>query len=142
MEQTPRVLVVEDGPLVGGALRAVLRRTCEVVVVEGVSPALELLDGGERFDAIVSDVRMHPANGMDFHALLAARFPDLAARVVFVTGSASEPPVARFLARIPNRCIRKPFEPRALLEAIGAVLNEHGANSAEGLPGTDHGRSR
>ncbi len=111
--------------MVRRATQAVLRRAYDVFAVDGVPAALELLDAGDRFDVIVSDMRMHPENGMDFHATLSARFTDQAARVIFVTGSASEPPVARFFASIPNRCLRKPVEPRALLDAIAAVLDEH-----------------
>jgi CheY-like chemotaxis protein len=126
MNWKPRVLVVEDDPFVRRATRATLRRLYDVVAVDGVPSALKLLDDGVRFDAIVSDMRMRPASGTDFHETLVARFPAQAARMIFVTGSASEPPVARFLARIPNRCLRKPFEPRALVEAVTAVLSEHG----------------
>lgn len=81
-----RVLLVDDEPDVAEALTTMLRK--EGIAVSQASngeQALSLLDSGD-WDAVFLDVRLPGMSGPEIYDELARRRPDLASRVVFVTG--------------------------------------------------------
>jgi CheY-like chemotaxis protein len=57
-------------------------------------------------------------SGMDLYEELSKRRPELARRMVFMTGGAFTDRAAEFLARVGNRRIVKPFEISDLLRAL------------------------
>jgi CheY-like chemotaxis protein len=90
-----------------------------VLTADGGRAALALLEEGEQaFDVILCDLLMHGMNGMELHAELDRRWPGLSGRIVFMTGGAFTEAAQDFLARVPNTCIQKPFDLRALRSAI------------------------
>ena len=109
------VLVVDDEPAVGMALKRILREH-DVTVLTSVKEALEVLLSGKRFDVIFSDLMMPQMTGMDFYRELTRRSPDDAARMVFVTGGAFTPIATEFLEQIGNERVEKPFTPKAVRE--------------------------
>jgi CheY-like chemotaxis protein len=108
---------VDDEPAVGKAIRRVLHDH-DVTVVTRATDGLELVAADQRFDLIITDLMMPEMSGMDFYDELARRFPDLAARVVFVTGGAFTPDARSFLDRVKNPLIEKPFAPKQLREQV------------------------
>jgi CheY-like chemotaxis protein/two-component sensor histidine kinase len=119
----PRLLVVDDEPLVGRALRRALREDADVEVEESGAAALARIRRGERFDLVLSDVMMPQMPGADFHAALERIDPALARAMVFMTGGAFSAREREFLARIPNPCLDKPLDLarlRALVRGRGA----------------------
>ena len=104
-----RVLVVDDEPAVGFAVRRVLRGH-EVAVVTTAQEALDILATGKEFDVILSDVMMPGMSGIEFYAALARLHPRMASRVVFVTGGAFTPESNAFLDRVSNERLEKPFD--------------------------------
>jgi CheY-like chemotaxis protein len=114
-----RVLIVDDDPQVLRSLQRALAEQ-EVLTADGGRAALELLEEDQRFDVILCDLLMHGMNGMDLFAELDRRFPALTPRVVFMTGGAFTEAAQEFLARVPNTCIQKPFDLRALRSAIAS----------------------
>lgn len=115
------ILVVDDEPAVGKAIRRVLHDH-DVTVVTRATEGLELLAANQRFDLIITDLMMPEMSGMDFYDELARRFPDLAARVVFVSGGAFTPDAKSFLDRVKNPLIEKPFSPKQLREQVERQL--------------------
>jgi signal transduction histidine kinase/ligand-binding sensor domain-containing protein/CheY-like chemotaxis protein len=114
-----RVLVVDDDPLVSSALRRTLARDHEVEVVVSSRRALEMLTSSQgRFDVILCDLMMPEMTGMELHAQLAAASPDLARRMVFITGGAYTPAAREFLERVDNPRVEKPFDPEKLREQV------------------------
>jgi len=109
--------VVDDEPAIGESLRRLLRSEHEVVVLGGAAQALELVAGGERFDAILCDLMMPQMTGMDLHAELARLAPDQAERMVLLTGGAFTATARQFLDAVPNQRVEKPFD-SANLRAI------------------------
>jgi PAS domain S-box-containing protein len=107
-QRRARILVVDDEPVVASALQRVLRGH-EVTVCHDAEQALALIAGGKHFDLIFSDLMMPRMTGMDFHREVAALSPDVAARMVFVTGGAFSPMVKAFLDRVENERVEKPF---------------------------------
>lgn len=112
------VLVVDDD-------EEVLRTTAELIEMDGhrallarsATEALRLL-AGDAPDIVFSDVRMPDIDGLELYGLMVARRPELAERVIFATGDALRPDVARAIAEIGRPCLEKPFLP----EDIRAIL--------------------
>ena len=116
-----RILLVEDDPLVARAVRRTLSRDHDVVFVEGGRAALQAL-AKERYDLVMSDLMMPEMTGMDLHAELSRTHPDVAQRMVFLSGGAFTDAAREFLRRVPNRQVEKPFNPQELRELVARLL--------------------
>lgn len=117
-----RVLVVDDESDVRTAVARLLAGCHEVVEASGGSEALRRVESGETFDAILCDLMMPDLSGMELCAALRARWPDLASRVVVMTGGVFTPEQEAFLDSVPNRRVEKPFDLAAVRAALDAVL--------------------
>ncbi len=117
-----RVLVVDDEPLMGTALRVAFEPTYDVVVASSGSEARSILQDDEAFDAIVCDLMMRDVSGIDLYRWLRERAPDLADRVVFVTGGAYTPEAEQFLGEVDNPRLQKPFSLDTLVDLVDAVV--------------------
>jgi CheY-like chemotaxis protein len=118
-----RVLIVDDEPLVGKVLRRTLTEH-DVTVVESGAAALARLGAGERYDVVLCDLLMPGMSGMDVYRELATHHPDLARRVVFLTGGAFTTAARDFLERERVECVEKPFEVDALRAVIARRIAE------------------
>ncbi len=103
------ILVIDDEPALGRVLPRLLAPH-HVTVVERARDALERLQGGARFDVVLCDVMMPEMNGMQFHQELAHLRPEVADRVVFMSGGVFSPAVRAFFDEIPNRRLEKPLD--------------------------------
>jgi CheY-like chemotaxis protein len=107
------VLLVDDEPLVGRAVARVLREF-DVDLETSASAALARVLAGPRYDAVVCDLMMPDATGMDLHARVAEEDAAAAARFVFLTGGAFTVEAETFLNSTRAERIIKPFESAAL----------------------------
>ena len=82
-----RILLVDDEDLVLRSIKRVLRDH-DVVCMLSAREALALIDGGERFDLVLSDVVMQGMSGIEFYEALRRRHPDMARDLVFLSGGA------------------------------------------------------
>lgn len=114
-----RVLVVDDDAAVGLAIRHVLK-PLQVTFAQSAAGALARVAAGGNFEAIVCDLNMPGMSGLHFHAEVARIAPDLAQRIVFITGGASSQAAAQLRA-MPNACVPKPFTREALRTAVSAA---------------------
>jgi CheY-like chemotaxis protein len=126
-----RVLVIDDEPHVGDALALVLSDVHAVVVTRSAACAIARLEQGERFDVILCDVMMPAMSGIKLYAHVSERYPDQAARIVFMTGCSLLPDVRAFLEQVPNAWVEKPFEVAALRALVERRV--HGAAPREDL---------
>ncbi len=117
-----RVLVVDDEPSILTSLRRTLEDRHDVVTASGAREALAILDGDDRFDAVLADLMMADATGIDLYEAVHDRRPDLAKRFVFMTGGAFSARARSFLAAVPNRCLEKPFERDELVAALDGIV--------------------
>jgi len=117
-----RVLVVDDEPSVGKALKRMLRHH-QLEALTEASEALERLRRGERFDAILCDLMMPQMSGMEFYRVLLEQFPAVARRVVFMTGGTFTDAARDFIAQVPNTTLDKPFDRDHLQEVLAKVIN-------------------
>ena len=121
--RTAAILVIEDEP----ALRRVLPRLLaphRVTVVDRGREGLERLLAGAKFDMILCDVMMPEMNGMQFHQELARARPELAERVVFMSGGVFSPSVRSFFDEIPNRRFEKPLDIPALRRLVDDMAGD------------------
>lgn len=118
----PRVLVIDDDPMVSDTIRQVLRREHEVHVENDPRRALELVRGAPEFDVVLCDLTMRLVDGFEiFEAALAAA-PGLARRFLFVTGGSASARAEEFLRSVPERTLAKPFRPADLRARVRAAL--------------------
>jgi PAS domain S-box-containing protein len=108
-----KVLIVDDERLVGDALARVLRGH-DVTAVTRAQEALDLLATGKHFDVVFSDLMMPEMSGMDLYEELARKYPQIAERVVFLTGGAFTPEAKAFLDRVSNQRFEKPFDSKTV----------------------------
>jgi DNA-binding NtrC family response regulator len=116
-----RVLVVDDEPALASALATVLASEHHVTVVGRADQALGLISSGQRFDAIVCDVLMPQISGIDLYEQLEKKHPEMASRMIFITGASTMPRVADFLARVENARLDKPIDVDQLKRLVNAV---------------------
>ena len=116
-----RVLVVDDAVDVAHALQRMLARDHDVDVATGGCGALELIEQ-HRYDAVVCDLMMPDMTGMDLHAAVAQRQPQLLPRIVFMTGGTFISGSAEFLERVANPRLSKPFGASELRDAVNKLV--------------------
>lgn len=112
-----RILVVDDEPAIGHALRRMLGRDHDVVLETDAQAALDLLVN-DRFDVVFCDLMMPRLSGMELFTALSERSPEQAERVVFLTGGAFSPRSEEFLEAHHARCLPKPFTREAVTDVV------------------------
>jgi PAS domain S-box-containing protein len=108
--QGGKLLVIDDEPMILGALRRSLSTEYNVTCVGDGRKALDRLRAGERYELILCDLMMPEMTGMDLFAELEKLAPDQAGRMVFVSGGAFTPRAREFLERVPNARVEKPID--------------------------------
>ncbi len=127
----PRVLVVDDEESIRTLTAGVLQAGgYEAHGAASAEAALALLE--ERtFDAVITDIRMPGMSGVALHGEIARRWPELARRVVIVSGDVQTEAVTALSREYALPALEKPFRLEALRAALTAVL-ARGASDAEG----------
>ncbi len=118
------ILVVDDEPLIGTSARRLLSREHDVVVVHSGEAALSALQSPRAFDAVLCDLMMPGMTGIELHRALAQTRPELAERMVFVTGGAFDEVAEDFLERIATRWMEKPFDSHALQAVVRQLVGD------------------
>jgi PAS domain S-box-containing protein len=117
-----RILFVDDEDMLRDAVKRFFEREHEVVAARGGEQALDLLESGKRFDVLFVDVMMPKMTGVELFDRISARWPQLASRVVFMTGGAVAPDVRARVERAPNRRVDKPFDMAELRALVAALI--------------------
>ena len=81
-----RLLVIDDNPQLPRVIERALAARADVVSLTSAAEALSRIEGGDRFDAILCDLRMPVMSGRELLSCLAQAAPDQAQRMVFMTG--------------------------------------------------------
>ena len=117
------VLLIEDEPAVMAYVRAALERNgYSVVCSESGADGLRLLESGE-FLGVVSDMRTPGGvDGAQVHAWIATHRPELASRVVFITGDIANEETAATLRRTGAPCVEKPFRVHEFISVVEQTL--------------------
>jgi CheY-like chemotaxis protein len=117
------VLLIEDEPAVMAYVQAALERSgYPVTCCESGVDALRLLERGS-FLGIVSDMRTPGGvDGGQVHAWLARNRPDLASRIVFITGDIANEETVTTLRETGAPCIEKPFRVQQFIDVIAKTM--------------------
>ena len=108
-QNSGRILVIDDEPLIANALKRALREHDVTIELSGRG-AIDRLQTGAAFDLIFSDLFMPDQTGMDVFRWAKANRPDLVDCFVFMTGGLFSVRVHDFLSEVKNDRIEKPFD--------------------------------
>jgi PAS domain S-box-containing protein len=117
-----RVLVIDDEEAMGLLLEHGLSKEHATTSLTSPRDALEQIQAGERFDAILCDVMMPDLGGPELYALVQQIAPEQAARIIFMTGAAFSSADRAFLERTAHPTLRKPFVLQAVRDAVRAIV--------------------
>jgi signal transduction histidine kinase/CheY-like chemotaxis protein len=116
-----RVLVVDDEPAIVRIVTRLLREY-DVQAAFSADEGLARIAVEGPFDVILCDLMMPGRTGIDVHAELRRSDPNLAGKMVFMTGGAVTPATAAFLERDDIVHVHKPFEAEALSAILSKVI--------------------
>jgi len=119
------VLLIEDEPAVMAYVRAALERSgYQVVCCESGVDGLRLLESGT-FLGVVSDMRTPGGvDGAAVHAWLLQRRPELAGRVVFITGDIANEETVATLRQTGAPCVEKPFRVQQFIAVVENTMGK------------------
>ncbi|MBZ5501315.1 MAG: response regulator [Acidobacteriia bacterium] len=120
-----RILLIEDEPSVAAFLRAALeRRGYEVVPSSSAAGGVQLLASGD-FHGVISDFRTPGGmNGADVHNWLQRNRPEMANRIIFITGDTASDETLTLLAQAGTPCVEKPFRVQQLMAAVEKTIGK------------------
>src|SRR5436190_14736289 len=137
----PRILVVDDDPMVCMAIEIYLaRHGFQVTIADGGESGLRALDGGS-FDLMVVDIFMPHMRGFESIRIFLERAPSIPliamSGYAFANIDAPAPDFLRMALELgATRCLRKPFAPAVLIALINECVAEsrmRAASSAQHL---------
>ncbi len=108
-----RFLLIDDDPAVLRALDRMLRGH-DVTLAHGGREALAIVERRRDFDLVLCDVMMPEITGVEVARALAERAPELARRLIFITGGVTTERAQAFLGAARHRVLQKPVELSAL----------------------------
>jgi len=117
-----RILVVDDELSLARAVAMLLERYGEVVVESSGERALERLEAGETFDIVLCDIVMPLMSGFELFRYIEGNRPELADKVVFMSGGRLGEAERAHADRHPDRWLSKPFDAESLEACVARVL--------------------
>jgi len=116
-----RILIVDDEPVVLDLLSDFLGATYHVETARNGRDGLSKASKAE-YDLILLDIKMPDMTGNQMYEALTTVRPLMAERVVFTTGDIVQEETRRFLDRVGNPYLSKPFSLDALTEMVDRIL--------------------
>jgi PAS domain S-box-containing protein len=114
------VLIVDDEPEVAQTLADILGTAgYRIDIADSGVAALERLRSND-YSAVLSDIRMPNMDGMELYRRLKEMRPELAARLILVTGDALSPAVLEFLDESGQPHLEKPFSPAEVRRLVAS----------------------
>jgi len=119
------VLLIEDEPAVMAYVRAALERSgYPVVCCESGVDALRLLEA-ETFLGVVSDMRTPGGvDGGQVYTWLSQHRPEMASRLVFITGDIANEETVATLRETGAPCVEKPFRVQQFIDVIAKTMGK------------------
>ncbi len=119
---TGNILIVEDEP----SIRAVLTRTISAsgyqaqAVSDGKAALRKLAENV--YDLLIVDLKMSGLSGRELYEIMKKSHPNMAKRVVFITGDVVTADTHDFLVSTGKPYLSKPFNPREIIDVIEKAL--------------------
>jgi DNA-binding NtrC family response regulator len=112
-----RILLVDDETIILSVLASFFRAwDYDVIEISNSSKAVELLESNEKFDVMVSDIRMIPVNGIELLTISRKKRPGMP--VILITGFSSRETHKQAMELGAFDCLSKPFEPEMLVKKV------------------------
>jgi CheY-like chemotaxis protein len=114
----PRVLVIDDEPMLLRAIRRFLSGDADVVLASSGAEGAEIIGEDCQFDVVLCDLIMPGVSGIALYEKLGTLCPELQKRLVFLTGGAFVERTSEFLASVENVVLEKPPDVEALRDLV------------------------
>jgi DNA-binding NtrC family response regulator len=113
------ILLIEDEPSVRAFVRSALeRRGYSVVQASSGAEGLEQL-GSAQYGGVISDIRMPGTiNGADVHQWIQKHRPELATRIILISGDTANSETQSLLRNSDTPFIEKPFRVQQLISIV------------------------
>ena len=134
----PRILVVDDDPMVCATIEACLvRQGFEVTIADGGEQGVEALENAS-FDVMLVDIFMPHMRGFESIRIFHERAPTVPliamSGYAFASVDTPSPDFLKMTLELGAAvCLRKPFTPTALLAAVNECLGKPAASAASKL---------
>ncbi len=125
----PRVLVIDDDPMVAMAIEVCLQRQgMDVTIADGGEAGMREL-AADSFDVMIVDIFMPHMRGFESIRIFHERAPHIPliamSGYAFASADNTSPDFLRMTLELGAACcLRKPFTPQALLAAINGCLEK------------------
>jgi CheY-like chemotaxis protein len=117
-----RILFVDDERIVGIAFQRALSREHDVIVIDDAAEALARLRAGEAYDVIFCDLNMPTMTGVDLFETIERSFPNLAGRVVVVTGDETDSRARNLVETQRAPVLEKPLDMQQVRSHVAKAL--------------------
>ena len=130
----PRVLVVDDDPMVCAAIEVCLKRKgFDVTVADGAEAGMVALED-RSFDVMLVDIFMPHLRGFESIRVLHERAPSIPliamSGYAFASSASPSPDFLRMALELgATRCLRKPFTSEALIATVNECLGPSAASA-------------
>ena len=126
-----RLLIVDDEPDIAQLLEMILAGAgYEIQTAGNGTDALRVL-GDEDFDAVLSDIMMPELDGQELYHRIREIKPDLAKRMIFVTGDTLNSTTRDFLNATGNLFLSKPFKVDDVIHRVQEALQREALEATE-----------
>ncbi|MFO0547669.1 MAG: response regulator [Polyangiaceae bacterium] len=132
----PRLLVVDDKPTFLSLFEKIVGDRMEVRTALSAEKALALI-ALERFDVVISDVRMPGMDGVELLRQIKAQSPDIA--VILITAFGEIPDAVRAMQLGAFSYLTKPFDPDDVIRTLEQALRGRAASLAAQAPDATRG---
>jgi two-component system NtrC family sensor kinase len=120
------ILVIADEAEVAEVLAEILSETgYRVISVGSGAAALAELEQ-QSFDILLSDLRMPDMDGQVLYSKIKLNWPNLAERIIFITGDMLNESIKHFLKSTGRTVIEKPFVPDDVRQTVAHELEQLG----------------
>lgn len=128
----PSVLIIDDEQPIVRVLERLLSKRYKITGVTDARDALDLIERGARFDALVTDVMMPRLDGISFFVELGKIAPGQQRAVLFLTGGALSEAQHNFIVNNNVAVVYKPFDKKALFGALERLISRDVLSFASG----------
>lgn len=116
----PKILVLDDEEIVRVSCKKCLTpEGYDVDVAANGVEGLAIIENN-RYDVILTDLKMPDMDGMEFLAKVKERYPDT--KVIMITGYSTVEHAVKAMRMGAYNYIEKPFTPDALIEAVKEAM--------------------
>ena len=117
-----KVLVIDDEAIVRVSCERVLQpEGYEVVATSRGDEAIELMER-EKFDIVLTDLKMPDMDGLEVLKIIKKRWPDV--QVIIITGYGTISTAVQAIKLGAYEYIEKPFTPEDILRVVKSALEE------------------